>query len=459
MTSFAATPIYTPPFFSLSFSPLDSYDSSSSEALPSSEYSSCGSTALRLMSHTQRYNTDHMMMMSANSGYGSLRRSRTSSTSSTGSSEDSTAASDDRMSTPRRSKLKSLRRQLSNVRRKLEELELGFEETQGYRPSQTDRQTDKGMRKLLTEQSNIKRQIKSVKDSAAYLGGGHFSADLQEEASSNDSVVSSSSEQDNPEPQWDGFVLSNGRWKEQRGSSSATGGGMEAWRASQDSLLDDSSPEEEEEEARAHSIAITAAATAPKTENLSSIRNSLLDMEQRLKAQRLMKGRPKALDAMTAEQLVSEKADLQSALQDFEHVFGAPESDEAKALMKDFYDRYRTVKRLVRRSSAGRTKEQLQELETIPEDEALPFTLASPQHRIQIEVHSQQQQNNNNGGGHGLTRIGKSVDLTELDKRARKEEEREREGAHRQHQQERHRKKILESSREEDAEVRAEEGA
>ena len=121
--------------------------------------------------------------------------------------------------------------------------------------------------------------------------------------------------------------------------------------------------------------------------NLESMRNSLIDVEQRLKAQRAVAGRPYDLDSMTPEQLMQEKVDLQSALLQFEHLFGHPESVEEKALVKDVYDRYRSVKRYVRRSSSIRSKDPL-ELETIPEDLEMPLTLASPQHRINIETHA-----------------------------------------------------------------------
>lgn len=121
--------------------------------------------------------------------------------------------------------------------------------------------------------------------------------------------------------------------------------------------------------------------------NLESMRNSLIDVEQRLKAQRAVAGRPYELDSMTPDQLLQEKVDLQSALLQFEHLFGHPETTEEKSLVKDVYDRYRSVKRYVRRSSSIRSKDPL-ELETIPEDLEMPLTLASPQHRINIETHA-----------------------------------------------------------------------
>ena len=92
----------------------------------------------------------------------------------------------------------------------------------------------------------------------------------------------------------------------------------------------------------------------------------------------MVAGRPYDLEAMNSEQLVQEKLDLQSALLQFEHLFGHPESNEEKALVKDVYDRYRSVKRHVRRSSSTKSKDPL-ELVTIPEDLELPLTLASPQ--------------------------------------------------------------------------------
>ena len=112
--------------------------------------------------------------------------------------------------------------------------------------------------------------------------------------------------------------------------------------------------------------------------NLESMRNSLIDVEQRLKGQRIVAGRPYDLDTMTPEQLLQEKVDLQSALLQFEHLFGHPETSEEKDMVKDVYDRYRSVKRHVRRSSSIRSKDPL-ELETIPEDLEIPLTLASPQ--------------------------------------------------------------------------------
>ena len=62
---------------------------------------------------------------------------------------------------PRRIKMKKLTRELHNVKRKLEELENEFENSPGgYRLSHAEKQKHKPMRKLLNEQSRLKRQIR-----------------------------------------------------------------------------------------------------------------------------------------------------------------------------------------------------------------------------------------------------------------------------------------------------------
>ena len=53
------------------------------------------------------------------------------------------------------------------------------------------------------------------------------------------------------------------------------------------------------------------------------MRNTLIDIEQRLRAQRKMSARPADLDEMTGDQLMEEKLELQSCLMHFEHLFGS----------------------------------------------------------------------------------------------------------------------------------------
>merc|ERR1712113_1144398 len=62
-------------------------------------------------------------------------------------------------------------------------------------------------------------------------------------------------------------------------------------------------------------------------------------------------------------------------------------TDQDRQVLKELLQRYRTVKRLVRRSSNVLIKDPC-ELETIPEGSEIQLTLASPQHRISIEMNS-----------------------------------------------------------------------
>ena len=57
-------------------------------------------------------------------------------------------------------------------------------------------------------------------------------------------------------------------------------------------------------------------------------------------------------DIMSLEQIFDEKLEMQTFLLEFEKVHGHPETKEEKDAMKDLYERYRSVKRLARRSSS-----------------------------------------------------------------------------------------------------------
>jgi len=94
------------------------------------------------------------------------------------------------------------------------------------------------------------------------------------------------------------------------------------------------------------------------------------------------------LELCSLEEVLDEKLELQSALLHYERKHGHPESREEKDEMKDIYERYRNVKRLARRSSSAKSRETSSELVPIPEEEAVSLTLASPAHRITLEVPS-----------------------------------------------------------------------
>lgn len=122
------------------------------------------------------------------------------------------------------------------------------------------------------------------------------------------------------------------------------------------------------------------------------IKDIMNDIEDHLSCDREVTGRPYKLEDMTHEQVIQEKNCIQSVLNQFQSVLNQSgnATDEEKAALRDLMQRYRAVKRLIRRSSNLINKESNCELETIPEGSEIQLTLASPQHRINIEMNNGQ---------------------------------------------------------------------
>jgi hypothetical protein len=203
---------------------------------------------------------------------------------------------------PKKSKQKQLSRQLSSVKRKIEQLEQAFQQRTGYRPSHADKMNDFDLKKIITEQARLKKDLKTYKENAE--------------------------------------VKEN------------------AVRKISDSY----------------------------NKSIDAIRESLLNIEKKLEESRASKLRPFDLDFMSLEQIFDEKLEMQTFLLEFEKIHGHPETKEEKEAMKDLYDRYRSVKRMARRSSSAKSRENATDLAPIPEDEAISLTLASPGHRIILSI-------------------------------------------------------------------------
>ncbi|KAF5401057.1 hypothetical protein PHET_05863 [Paragonimus heterotremus] len=63
--------------------------------------------------------------------------------------------------------------------------------------------------------------------------------------------------------------------------------------------------------------------------------------------------RPESLSLMTTDQIQQEKIDLQKGLLYFERLYGRPKDPVSRRIMKPLYERYRLVKRLLRRLPRG----------------------------------------------------------------------------------------------------------
>lgn len=232
-----------------------------------------------------------------------------------------------------KTKMKQLSKQLSVTRKRIEEFEVKFEEAHGYRPSQAEKQSNKEVRKLILQQNRLKRQIRTFRES------GDSGINLVEDYS-----PASMSPTRPWSPACSDFA----------------------------SILNVYS-----EESCSNSI-----------DNIDKFKNVVKEIEEKLDAERLACGRPKALDDMSPDQVLQEKSSIQMALNQAQNVLNkAMTTDDEKVLLKDLLNRYRSVKRLVRRSSNILIKDPC-ELETIPEGSEIQLTLASPQHRINIEMNS-----------------------------------------------------------------------
>ena len=223
-----------------------------------------------------------------------------------------------------KSKIKKLSKQLSVVRKKIEAFEAHFEDTFGYRPSQAEKQNDKSTRKLMLQQNRLKRQIRLCRESG---DSGFWEDDCPSPVARSDSPTSND------------FA----------------------------SILNDNSE-------------LTNDFCEMQFEKV------VMDLEKTLDKDRQESGRPQELNSMSAEQILEEKQSIQRVLNQFQDVLKrSTASEKERVVLRDLLQRYRSVKRLIRRSSNVLIKDPC-ELETIPEGSEIQLTLASPQHRICIEM-------------------------------------------------------------------------
>lgn len=105
--------------------------------------------------------------------------------------------------------------------------------------------------------------------------------------------------------------------------------------------------------------------------------------------ERKISQRPELVEEMTKEQVQAEKFAIQKALLHFESIHGRPAKKSDRNTMRPLYDRYRSVKRLLVRSSSfsnttAKNKDNCTELQPILEHETMDFT--SPQHRKTSDI-------------------------------------------------------------------------
>nr|CAI5837924.1 unnamed protein product [Callosobruchus analis] len=108
-----------------------------------------------------------------------------------------------------------------------------------------------------------------------------------------------------------------------------------------------------------------------KSEKMSSLETTVSEIEKKLTSKRENAGRSYNIEEMTPEQLMDEKVAIQKALLYLEATHGRPNTKEDRDIVRPFYDRYRTLKRLVAKVSIPNPSGN--ELATIHENEAMNF--------------------------------------------------------------------------------------
>ncbi|XP_072401306.1 protein FAM13A [Diabrotica undecimpunctata] len=105
--------------------------------------------------------------------------------------------------------------------------------------------------------------------------------------------------------------------------------------------------------------------------SITNLEITISEIEKKLSAKREAANRSTNIDEMSSEELVEEKVAVQKALLLLESIHGRPNTKEDRDVVRPFYDRYRTLKRMV--SKLAMTNLTGTELATIHENEAMNF--------------------------------------------------------------------------------------
>ncbi|XP_063975714.1 protein FAM13A [Diachasmimorpha longicaudata] len=209
--------------------------------------------------------------------------------------------------------LKTLTKHINGLKKKIKKYEDEFEENFGYRPSHSDKMSNRDIKKLCGELNKLRKEYKLLKEDP--IGALRANVKLTKSSSL------------------------NGRNQE---NSPANNNNSQEFK-SRATMMED----------------------------------MVKEVERKLSEKRLKYDRPDNMEEMTYEQLLDEKTAVQKALLHIEGAFGRPVAKEDRAMVRDLYDRYRSLKRLLIRAGSSKNKDSISELATILEHEAMDFTSSS----------------------------------------------------------------------------------
>ncbi|GBM23560.1 Protein FAM13A [Araneus ventricosus] len=193
------------------------------------------------------------------------------------------------------SNVKQLNKKIHTLKKKIKTFEDNFEKLYGYKPSNAEKCSNIGVKKMLSELNKARQDLKVCLE----LKG---------------------------DPQlWDSEdVMPN---KSSRGTNTRSSQGL-------------------------FSVAKTGAETMSIEE---TIKNALAYLARHRKDM----NRPEGLEEMSKEQLVAEKVAIQKVLLNFESMHGRPASKAHRELVRPLYDRYRLTKRLIVRNVSSKDNADL----------------------------------------------------------------------------------------------------
>ncbi|CAL1298829.1 unnamed protein product [Larinioides sclopetarius] len=193
------------------------------------------------------------------------------------------------------SNVKQLNKKIHTLKKKIKTFEDNFEKLYGYKPSNSEKCNNIGVKKMLSELNKARQDLKVCLD---------LKGDTQ---------------------LWDSEdAMPN---KSSRGTNTRSSQGL-------------------------FSVAKTGAETMSIEE---TIKNALAYLARHRKDM----NRPENLEEMTKEQLVAEKVAIQKVLLNFESMHGRPASKAHRELVRPLYDRYRLTKRLIVRNASSKDNADL----------------------------------------------------------------------------------------------------
>lgn len=222
--------------------------------------------------------------------------------------------------------VKSVKRQISSLKKQIKDYEVDFEAKHGYPPSMDQKMNSTLARPALLELNKLKKSLKDFKQGAMNEGDDFSDERYLKESDFNEFLPS----------------LSNLECEEHSGS------GINVMkkctlkkRTSNGEYLNVPC------KADSKKCSCNCNGSESDVNTLRKLEEQLRKLQEAMTMKRITCNRPEDVTSMTAGQIMDEKTDLQRELLKFESIYGHPDCERHRHIMRPIYDRYRSIKRLV----------------------------------------------------------------------------------------------------------------